>query len=137
MQKALLLLIIFWIGPVFAIPCDCEVRALAPLTGSHKMSPVILKTYELEEFSSFAKASSKKCQSSCLREFQRDMTQDHLIGLLETYSSQLNEEKSIGVNCTGETTLKFPIKVKAKLGKKGLGLVTSFIQVIHFNQSCR
>ncbi len=136
MQKALLILILFWIGPVFAISCDCEVRAHAPLTGSHKLPPVILKTYELEEFSAFSKASSRKCQSSCLKEFQKDMNQEHLRSLLETYSSQLIEEKSIGINCNGETTLKFPIRVRAKLGKKGLGNVTNFIQLIHLNLSC-
>jgi len=87
MQKALLILLLFWIGPVFAISCDCEVRAHAPLTESHKLPPVILKTYELEEFSAFSKTNSRK-------------------------------------------------RVKAKLGKKGLGNCTNFIQVLHLNLSC-
>ena len=39
-------------------------------------------------------------------------------------------------NCTGFTTLKFPVRVKAKLGPMGLGNVVDLIQVVNHEQLC-
>lgn len=136
MFKFLLSLIGFWSFAVFAIPCDCEVRVHSPLTGSYKMEPVTIKTYQLEEFSSFAKKNIQQCQRSCLEEFQKDMPSDRLTALLVTYSMQLIEQKAVGYNCTGLTTLKYPVRVKAKLAERGLGNVADIVQVINHEEVC-
>lgn len=136
MIKFLLSLIGFWSLAAFAIPCDCEVRIHSPLTGSHRMEPVVIKSYQLEEFSSFARKNIKMCQQSCQDEFYKDMPGSRLNALLVTYSMQLIEQKAIGYNCTGLTTLKYPVRVRAKLGDKGLGNVADIIQVINHEEIC-
>lgn len=136
MIKFLLSLIGFWSFAAFAIPCDCEVRVHSPLTGSHRMEPVVIKNYELEEFSSFHPKNIKMCQQSCLEEFNKDMPASRLNALLITYSMQLIEQKAVGYNCTGLTTLKYPVRVRAKLASKGLGNVADIVQVINHEEIC-
>jgi hypothetical protein len=136
MYKFLLSLIGFWSFAVFAIPCDCEVRVHTPLTGSQQMSPVVIKKYELEEFSSFAPKNIRQCRESCLAEFQKDMSSERLNALLVTYSMQLIDQKVVGYNCTGLTTLKYPVRVKAKLAQNGLGNVADIIQVVSHEEIC-
>lgn len=132
----LLGLILLFSCSAFAVPCDCEVRVHSPLTGSNRMSPVVIKNYELEDYDRIYVKSIEICRQSCLQEFQKDMPAIRLKALLETYAMQLIEEKVLGFNCSGFTTLKFPIRVKAKLGKKSLGNVSDFIQVIEHEEVC-
>lgn len=136
MIKFLLSLIGFWSLAAFAIPCDCEVRVHSPLTGSHRMEPVVIKTYALEEYSSYARKNIRQCQQSCVEEFQKDMPASRLNALLITYSMQLIEQKAVGYNCTGLTTLKYPVRVRAKLGGQGLGNVQDVVQVINHEEIC-
>lgn len=136
MFKFILSLSIFWSFAVFAIPCDCEVKVHAPLTGSYQQSPTILKTYELEEFSSFAPKNIQQCRQSCLEEFQKDMSSSRLNALLVTYSMELIDQKVLGYNCTGLTTLKYPVRVRAKLAHRGLGNVADIVQVVSHEEIC-
>jgi hypothetical protein len=136
MFKLLLVLTGFWSFAVFAIPCDCEVKVHSPLTGSYKMSPVIIKTYQLEEFSSFAAKNIQQCRQSCLEEFQKDMPANRLNALLITYSQELIDQKVLGFNCTGLTTLKYPVRVKARLAQNGLGNVADLVQVVGHEEVC-
>lgn len=55
---------------------------------------------------------------------------------LQGLAKTLINNQAIGYNCTGLTTLKFPVKVKASLGKTGLGNVEDFIQVVSFEETC-
>jgi hypothetical protein len=136
MFKFVLSLIGFWSMAAFAIPCDCEVRVHSPLTGSHKMEPVVIKTYQLEDFSNYAPKNIRQCRESCLAEYQKDMPAERLSALLITYSMQLIEQKAVGYNCTGLTTLKYPVRVKAKLASNGLGNVADVVQVISHEEIC-
>jgi hypothetical protein len=136
MLKFIFVLTLIWSSTLLAIPCDCEVRVHSPLTGSYQMPPVVIKTYELEEFSNFAPKNIKQCQASCLQEFQKDMPAARLSALLITYSMQLIEQKVLGYNCTGLTTLKYPVRVKAKLAQRGLGNVADIVQVINHEEVC-
>lgn len=125
-----------WSASALAIPCDCEVRVFAPLTASHQMAPTVIKTFQLEEFSSYVRKNIHQCQQSCLETFQKDMPAERLNALLITHSMDLIEQGSLGYNCTGLTTLKYPVRVRAKLGESGLGNVADLLQVISHEQVC-
>jgi hypothetical protein len=56
--------------------------------------------------------------------------------LLIKYSKNLIDEKIVGHNCTGLTTLKYPVRVKASLGKLGLGNVIDQTHVINHEEVC-
>lgn len=120
----------------FAIGCDCEVRIYSPTTGSHRMSPNSFKTYELEEFSSYNVKNQIACRESCLRKFEEDMSSERMNALLMSYAQSLISEGSVGYNCTGLTTLKFPVRVKASLGVLGLGNVSDTVRVVSHEQLC-
>ena len=125
-----------WALGAMAIPCDCEVRVHSPLTGSHQMPTSIIKTFELEEFSNYNQKNIQRCQRSCLEAFQKDMPAERLSALLVTHSMQLIEQGVLGFNCTGLTTLKYPVRVRAKLGEKGLGNVADLLQVVSHEEVC-
>jgi hypothetical protein len=120
----------------FAINCDCEVQVYSPMTGSHQAGPDRLKIYELEEYSSYSKANQLACKKVCLEKFQKDMPGDRLRALLLTYTQGLIAERAVGFNCTGLTTLKYPVRVKASLGKLGLGNVSDTIEIVNHEELC-
>jgi hypothetical protein len=136
MMKLIVFLHFVFCLSAFAVPCDCEVRVHSPLTGSYKMAPVVIETYQLEHYSFISRKSIRLCQNACLKAFQKDMPANRLNALLETYSMQLIEQKTIGHNCTGLTTLKFPVRVRALLDDKGLGNVADIVQVINHEKVC-
>lgn len=136
MLNALWALIGFWSLTAFAIPCDCEVRVHTPITASHQIEPIIIKIYNLEDYSTYARRNINQCRKTCLDEFQKDMPADRLSALLVTYSQELIGEKQVGYNCTGLTNLKFPVRVRAKLGNQGLGNVADFVQVVSHDEVC-
>lgn len=120
----------------FAINCDCIVRIYSPMTGSHKIQPNDFKTYELEEFSSYSVNNQRLCRLSCQEAFAEDMPQERLNALLLSYSQSLINEGVLGYNCTGLTVLKYPVRVKARLGRMGLGNVADTVQVVAHEEAC-
>lgn len=136
MKYILSLILTVMSASAFAIGCDCEVRIYSPITGSHKMAPNTFKIYELEEFSSYKIKNQNACRESCLRKFEEDMPSERLNALLMSYAQSLINEKAVGFNCTGLTTLKFPVRVKASLGKLGLGNVSDTVRVINHEEIC-
>lgn len=134
-MKLFLFLILFSTS-AFAIDCDCEVVVYAPMTASHKLPPKILEKWELYEFTTYSDKNQNKCQLLCLEKYQDEMTTKRLKALLSLYGQALIEEKSLGYNCTGLTTMKFPVRVKASLGKLGLGNVVNIVQVLNHEEIC-
>ena len=120
----------------FAINCDCEVLVYAPMTGSYKTDPDRLKIYELEEYGSYSKTNQLACKKVCLEEFKKDMPGERLRALLLNYTQGLIADKGVGFNCTGLTTLKYPVRVKASLGKLGLGNVSDTIEIVNHEELC-
>jgi len=135
-MKFIFIILILFSVEAFAIGCDCEVRVYSPTTGSHRMASTSLKTYELEEFSTYSIRNQRMCRRLCLEQFEKDMPQSRLNALLLTYSQSLIDEKVLGYNCTGLTTLKYPVRVKASLGAIGLGNVANLVQVISHEELC-
>jgi len=136
MKWSFLFLISLWSMSAWSLSCDCEIQAHSPLTGPYKMGPKILEKYSLENFSGLSQKNIQNCQKLCLDEFHGEMPLNRLKALLITYSMELIEEKKLGFNCTGLTTLKYPVRVRAKLGSFNLGLVADMIQVVNHEEVC-
>ena len=120
----------------YAVECDCSVVVYSPTTGLNPHSPVTLEKYELETYGKVSVSSELSCRKSCLQKFQDEMPTQRLNALLINHSKSLIEERLIGFNCTGLTTLKYPVRVKANLGKVGLGNVLDLIQAVNLEHSC-
>lgn len=120
----------------FGIGCDCDVRIFSPMTGLYQSPPMNLKTYKLKEFSNYSIKNQNICRNECLEEFEKDMSSDRLKALLLTYSQDMIQQQVLGYNCTGLTTLKYPVRVKARLGEVGLGNVVDIIQVVTHEEAC-
>lgn len=131
-----MLLILLSSPSLWAVGCDCDVKVFSPLTGSHQLAPATLNTYELEEFASYSVKSQLFCRKLCEERFMEDLPTERLTALLLTYSNRLINEKVLGFNCTGLTTLKYPVRVKARLGRMDLGYVVNMIQVVNHEEAC-
>lgn len=100
------------------------------------MNPNSFKTFELEEYSTYSEENQNQCRKDCLKRFQSDMPTERLRALLVTYAQSLIDAQAIGYNCTGLTTLKFPVRVKASLGRLSLGNVADRMEVVSHEQLC-
>lgn len=120
----------------FAIECDCEIRIFPPTVASQNLAVTPLKVYQLESYDSLSQKSQWSCRNSCLKKFQDDMPSVHLNALLSLHTEKLVQEKLVGFNCTGLTTLKYPVRVKASLGNIGLGNVIDQMVVINHEEVC-
>lgn len=129
-------LIGLWSFSAFGLSCDCEVKIFSPTTGPQNLSINYLKTYQLDEFATYSLKNQDICRNSCLKQYRDDMPSEKLNSYLLSYSQTLMNDGVIGHNCTGLTTLKYPVRVRAKLGSKGLGNVVDIVQVISFEESC-
>ncbi len=120
----------------FAVECDCEVWVYTPLTGSKQIAPERLRKFELEEFNNYLVRNQHQCRRLCHERYLADLPSERLDAMLVTHAQDLIREEKLGFNCTGLTTLKFPVRVKAKLGGLGLGNVADVIQVVNHEQVC-
>jgi hypothetical protein len=120
----------------WAVDCDCSVVAFAPFTASHKLSLSTLRKFQLESYDNSSIASQRSCRISCAKTYEKEMKSETLTSLLLAYAQNLIENKSLGYNCTGLTTLRFPVRVKAKLGDQGLGHVADVVHVVNHEQIC-
>lgn len=136
MKLSLVVFLLISSMSAFAIHCDCEVIVFSPMTGSITMSPNYLKSYELDDFSNYSKKSQIECRRQCLEKYENDMPTDRLRALLSKYTEQLIDSGNLGYNCTGLTTLKYPVRVKARLGQLGLGNVSDTMEVINYEVPC-
>ena len=119
-----------------ALDCDCEVMVFAPISATWQNHPNQLKAYPLEGFSSYSVKNQIACRESCLKEFEQDMHRQRLSALLVGYSEELFNNGLLGFNCTGETLIKYPVRVRAVLGNKGLGNVADFVQPVTIDKDC-
>lgn len=106
------------------------------MTGSHRMAPATLKSYQLENYASVSVIARDKCRISCLEKFQDDMNIDRLKALLLVYSQRLIDQRLVGYNCTGLTTFQYPIVLKANLGSVSLGNVYQSLEVVTHEEAC-
>lgn len=121
---------------LMAASCNCEVKVYHPTTVSQKLKAATMKEYQLENFDTLSIKNQYQCRSLCLKEFHRDLPAERLAALLITLSQRLIDEGVAGYNCTGLTTFKYPLRVKAKLGRLAIGNVADQIEVVTHEQAC-
>ena len=122
--------------PSFALECDCTVSIHSPLTGPIKLEPTVARRYELQSFDSYSVRNQLQCRKLCVDKFEEDLPSGRLAQMLKTHSQDLINGRVLGFNCTGFTTLKFPIRVKAQLGEMSIGNVADEIHIINHEEIC-
>lgn len=136
MRQMVFLLFFFLSTSSFALDCDCSVSIHSPLTGSLKLEPITLRQYELRSFDTYSVRSQLECRSLCVAKFEEDLPSVKIGQILREHSQDLIKARVLGFNCTGLTTLKFPVRVKAQLGQLRLGNVSDQIHVINHEEIC-
>lgn len=135
-MKLILVLLILLSGNALAIKCDCEVRVYSPMSGSHQMDWTPLKTYTLETHDNYRVYNQVRCRDMCQKTFEEDLPTERMRALLLLHSARIIREGLQGYNCTGLTTLKYPVRVKASLGRLNLGAVVDQMYVVNHEEEC-
>lgn len=135
-MRIFFVLILIWSTSALAMKCDCEVRVFSPTTGSFKLDSTPLKTYTLETYDSYRVKNQYRCRDLCLKTFEEDLPHERMSALLMLHSARLIREGVQSYNCTGLTTLKYPVRVKASLGKLNLGNVADQVYVVNHEEQC-
>ncbi len=135
-MKLFMILFIFWPPSALAMTCDCEVRVFSPVTGSHQMDSTPLKVFTLETYDSYRVKNQVRCRDMCLRTFEEDLPTERMTALLLLHSARLIREGVMGYNCTGLTTVKYPVRVKANLGRLNLGNVADQVYTVNHEEQC-
>jgi len=130
------LFLLLFSGSLMAATCDCEVRVYHPTTASQKINSAVMMEYQLETFDSYSIRSQRRCRALCLQKFREDLPSERLTALLQTLSQRLIEERVVGYNCTGLTTFRYPLRVKASLGRLSLGNVENRMEVVTHEEAC-
>lgn len=135
-MRYLVALLFFGTLNAFAMKCDCEVRVYSPMTGSYQMDSTPLKSYTLETYDSHRVKNQLRCRDLCLKTFEEDLPTERMTALLLLHSARLIREGLLGYNCTGLSTLKYPVRVKASLGRLNLGNVADQVYVVNHEEQC-
>lgn len=135
-MKLFMILFIFFTTSAFAMKCDCEVRVFSPVTGSHQMDSTPLKVFTLETYDSYRVKNQLRCRDMCLKTFEEDLPTERMTALLLLHSARLIREGVLGYNCTGLTTVKYPVRVKANLGRLNLGNVADQVYTVNHEEQC-
>jgi hypothetical protein len=120
----------------YAYRCTCNVNVSHPLTASQTMKTATMRTYTMSTYDSMNEANVDACRNECVQQFRRDLPPDELTPILVELSKQLIDQKVVGYNCTGLTSFKYPVRVKAKFGRRSLGNVADQIEVVTYEQVC-
>jgi hypothetical protein len=136
MKKLFGVLFVIMSSSAMALHCNCEVIVHSPISGPNKLQPDNLKQYHLESYDSYKVKNQYACRHACLETFHHDLPTARLNALLVKYSKNLIDVRSLGFNCTGLSTLKYPVRVRASLGRLGLGNVIDQVHVINHEEAC-
>jgi hypothetical protein len=119
-----------------ALDCDCTVTIHTPLTGPIKLEPTVLRQFELRSFDSYNVRNQLECRKLCTEKFEAELPSARIDEILRTHSQDLINGRTLGYNCTGLTTLKYPVRVKAQLGQMSLGNVSDQMHIINHEEIC-
>jgi hypothetical protein len=118
------------------VDCSCEVRALTPMRASQSVLPHRLAEFPGRQFG----AREAVAPATCLRECRRDALARFPRAILEAelapWVDEIAAADSQGRICSGPTTFKVPVYVKAHLGDRALGVAHQTVVVLHREFDC-
>jgi len=131
-----LLLALTSVPAVALVDCACEVTALSPMRASQSVLPRQVGRFLGREFGEREVGAA----DVCLRECRRDALGKYPRALLEAelvpWAEELASEGAHGRICSGPTTFKIPVHVKAQLGDRPLGIAHRTVVFLHREQNC-
>lgn len=135
-MKTWILLLVLSAPAAMAVECRCDVFALPPLTASHNLPP-----HDLGGFSGVEQATKMGdpalCRQDCRLGAMKEYEQAFLKERLRPWVDQLVADGSAGRNCTGPTTFKIPVRVRASLDARSVGIAHQDMVFLHQSYDCR
>ena len=136
MKIILLLSLLISSHAALAYTCQCVIEVYPPVTASHAI-PLESKIYdEGREFGKLSKVTYQACLMDCRESAHNDYSYPQLQQIVQKQTVKLIEKAKIGHNCTGQTTLKYPVRFKANLGPIALGNIREEMVIIQHEEQC-
>ncbi len=136
MKLGLGLLLALSTAPAWALECACEVYAFPPLTASHRIPPHLVGDVDAgvqEDNQLDPTLCRTRCQELSRNEYDATMLKERIAPWVD----QLAADGTVGRNCTGPTTFKVPVRVRARLGAATLGIAREDMVFLHRQIACR
>jgi hypothetical protein len=114
--------------------CRCDLVSGHPMEGMS--TPRFIKSYDGRYYGLPTPKAKAECIDECRSAFETKVDEYYLKEELRATGESLTYNREVGVNCTGPTTMKFPVQMKAYLGESSIGISHSSIHVVHFEKIC-
>jgi hypothetical protein len=130
----LIIIFIIYSSLSFALDCKCNLLSGHPLEG--KVTSYYIQTFSGKYYGLPTPRAKLECLSDCQNIFETKVDEYYLKQELRDIGEKLAYEGQLGFNCTGATTLKFPVQVRAYLGESSLGISHTSFHNIHMEKVC-
>lgn len=136
-MKTLSIIVMLFLSTVVqAGYCECELYAVSPMTASQKVENHVVAQFRGKYYGDFDASSVKECRNDCAHITQTEYDDETLKEKLLPWVNELIEYGLAGYNCTGPTTFKVPVRVRASLGERRLGISRESMVFLHREKSC-
>mgnify|MGYP003390277214 CR=1 FL=1 len=135
-MKWLWLLSLSFSVSAWASYCQCELYAVHPISASNKTEIHTIDRMQGKYYGIVNAATARECRQDCAALTQQEYTEEVLQEKLTPWVDELVNSGLAGYNCTGPTSFKVPVRVRATLQSRSLGIARQSMVFIHRNRSC-
>lgn len=135
-MKTVLLILCLSSTASFAGACYCELSAGAPLSASYKLPAHELGKEKVSFFDLDNDETQELCRKDCQLFYKKQYPDPIVNQLLEIHANSLIRKSDLGYNCTGPTTIKYPLRMKALMDDRPIGVVRFSMGIVHLELSC-
>lgn len=118
------------------VDCSCEVRALAPMRASQAVLPHRVGEFPGRQFGTREASAPATCLKECRRDALARFPRAALEAELTPWVDEVAANGGQGRICSGPTTFKVPVQVKAHLGDQALGVAHQTVVFLHREFDC-
>lgn len=116
--------------------CQCQLYAVAPLSASNKTETHTIGELRGKYYGIVTARTARECRQDCAVLAQTKYDEETLQEKLTPWVDELVSSGLAGHNCTGPTSFKIPVRVRAVLENRSLGIARQEMIFIHRNRNC-
>lgn len=116
--------------------CSCEIYAVSPMRDSRRIEDYTVANLRGKFYGNYDLNAVRDCRNDCAILAQEQYDETTLKDKLLPWADELVAYGLSGYNCTGPTTFKIPVRVRASLGERRLGIARQSVIFLHRERSC-
>jgi hypothetical protein len=135
-MRSIFILCILFSRLAWSSTCECHLNAFSPIHGNTFSYKDKVMTFIGNYHGAINVKSVHGCRQECVEMMRDKVDSDDLLVELKLRAQKMVDEETIGYNCTGTTTFKFPIEMRAYIGDRSLGSTYKSLEIVHVEKKC-